>query len=101
MHKRGYTLVEVILALAILGILAAGLLPVFVSAFMQIVTAGERSETLHEAQNIAENAIYQGVEGNSDQITFTFSNNGSDPFQIELWGEFVENGTVELFIPKE
>ena len=57
MKNEGFTLVEVIVGMALLGILAVFFLPLFSSQYMKIFKTGDRSETTHEVVKEMERKI--------------------------------------------
>lgn len=98
-RKSGFTLLEVIIALAIIGILAAGFLPVFFSAYLQIIDAGKRSKELNIAQDLNESIIMQTADVSTDELNFEFKDiNGQNPVTVVITGELVENGSLPIFI---
>lgn len=60
-RKRGFTLVEVILAIAILSIVVVFMTPVLLSGFRQIVLSGDRSKTGKEAVAAIEGDLASGI----------------------------------------
>lgn len=100
--KAGYTLIEVIIALGILGILAAGFLPVFFSAYLQIINSGHRSNELNNAQDLSESQIMEGATVTSDSISFIFTDSsGNNPVTVQISGEYVQNDPLQMFLPEE
>lgn len=77
--KKGMTLIEVIISMAIIGIIAISMLSMFTSAFVFITRAGNTSEALFQAHKQIETILTQ----NSAAVT---------PTDIEL--EFSSDGTV-------
>lgn len=55
-NRRGLTLVEVILTLAIIGIMAVTFLTIFNSSLLNIVRAGVRTDSVNRAELDLENA---------------------------------------------
>ena len=53
-RKRGITLVEIILAMAIIGILAVGFLPVFAFSMLQTSQSGQRTQALYDIKSVVE-----------------------------------------------
>lgn len=60
-HHKGLTLVEVIVSLAIIGIIAVSLLPMFTSGFANMMSTGRRTNAMnHDAQKYMDQ-IYSGA----------------------------------------
>ena len=95
--KKGMTLVEVLLSIAIIGILSIIIFPVFTSAFMIITRAGTKSETIYQDQNIVEDKILLGATSEASTINIVFSGISFPAVN----GEIVTNGEIKVFIPKE
>lgn len=65
-QKRGMTLLEIIIAIAILGVLLASFLSMFTSGFSQIFKMGSKTTAVSDAQDIIE-TVY-----NAQDISDTF-----------------------------
>ena len=59
--RRGLTLLEIILSLALLGIIVVAFLGVFTSGFVTIVTMGNKSRAAVEAQTILDRVYSEAV----------------------------------------
>lgn len=104
-NNRGMTLIEIVIAIAILGIMSIGLLTMFTSSFKFIVNAGDRSEATFNTQSQAEQALNMK---NSDPLApglqIVFPSDGSS---ITAPGDVIhkshtENGAtanVDIFQP--
>lgn len=57
MKKRGFTLVELIISIAIIAILLVTLMTSFAGSFNQVFTNGSRTKAVFEAQNKIDNII--------------------------------------------
>lgn len=81
-RNSGLTLVEVILALAILGILAMSFLTVFTNSFSNIAAMGNRTNAISEAQAIMD-SIYEAdkITLNATVIDTILTTNGFSNFQ--------------------
>ena len=95
--QKGLTLIEVLLSFAILAILTLAILPQFASALRGIVKAGNRSNTIYQSQNEAEDKIFQGAASTANSMTIVFP--GGVPVTVTVQGENVTKGDVKIFIP--
>jgi len=71
--NKGVTLVELILAIAILGMVAVSILPMFSSGFTHIARAGQRTEVTfinHREIEKELNSNNQNLSGDSIEIEF-------------------------------
>lgn len=50
-NKKGFTLVEVIVAIAVLGIIAIAMLPIFSTSIKSISRSGQRTNNIRELQD--------------------------------------------------
>jgi len=97
LHKqKGFTLIEVLLAITILSILAITFLPIIAGSFQQIVAVGQRSQKLYQAQNRMEVSIVDEVVFKSAEIPIIMENSGKT-FHIK--GGMVEADQLQTFIP--
>lgn len=106
-NKRGLTLIEVLVSMAILGFIAVALLSMFTSAFMWIHSAGDKSIAVSEAQGDLEGMIASGeayeYEEDEEGLQITFQ--GGQSFKvpggvIQSYQEFRDkNSELETFIP--
>lgn len=65
MDNKGLTLIEVIISVAILGILALAFLNIFSNNATNIFSAGDKTENIYEAQKKIDNTIrdiYYGID---------------------------------------
>lgn len=62
-NKKGITLIEIIIAIAILSIVVIVFLTVFSFGFKSIVTAGDRTSDMFEVQSNIENSLTQKYNG--------------------------------------
>lgn len=100
--NKGMTLIEVILAMAIFGIIASGFLALFTSSLVWIFGAGDRGEAYSMAQSDVESSIAAGDAYATDDLEITF--NGEN---YKIQGGLVEsnqtvnqkNSTLKTFVP--
>ena len=106
--RRGFTVVEAIVAIAILGLVASSLIPLMVQGFSEVFVAGGRIRAVHEAQQAIDTKARSGTSGSGDSLTITFPGNESKNIgsisgeEIEVPIEIVPGRTasVTAFIPK-
>lgn len=100
-RKSGFTLVEIILALALFAILAIAFVPAFVSAFRWITDAGKQSNAIYNSQNSLEDIVSEwigsGVVGSTSNINLEF-NDGGTTTSVPLVVEDFVNGDMEMFL---
>lgn len=69
-QKGGFTLVEVIIGILLIGIIALSLIPVFSYSFVNIYSSGNRTDYTYQNQSIIETD--QATNPEIDNITFIF-----------------------------
>lgn len=103
-HKlnNGFTLVEIILSIAILGIIAVAFLPIFTTGIKGIANSGSRSKSSYQAQDAIELKQSIGASSTSAPLTIVFPNpNPSEAsINVQMNGEIVTNGSMNSFVPK-
>lgn len=57
MNNRGFTLVEVIISMALVGILAISFIPIVTTQYVNIYKSGDKSEATYKALEDVENQI--------------------------------------------
>lgn len=101
-NRKGMTLLEIILAFAILGIILVAFLSMFTSSFVWINDAGDMGKAYSKSQEDIETRIATGEAINSSDLVITF-----DGVKYEIAGGLIEtNQTVrrktsrlEMFVP--
>jgi len=71
LSRSGMTLIEVIISMAILGILSVVFLTIFTSGYIGVSSAGKRTEVGYEAQKAIEELIISG-DTETETITIFF-----------------------------
>ncbi len=103
-NNSGMTLLEIIIAIAILGIMSIGLLSMFTTSFKFIANAGNRSIATYDAKSLVESALNQkNTDSLAPGITIKFHDNSTitAPGKV-LQKTHTENGAtsdVYLFQP--
>ncbi len=101
-NRKGLTLIELIVAMAIFGVIAVALIPVFTSSLIWIHGAGDKGEAYSIAQDDVEGRIATGDSYYSDDISLKFD--GKD---YSIRGGLVEttqivngkNSNLKTFVP--
>lgn len=89
-HKaNGYTLVEVIIALAMIGILSVAFLSIFTSGYRSVIKTGQRAVAAYGSQQLLSQKVVdaEGLsvdEYTEDTITFTFKGGPSIDIDVHL-----------------
>lgn len=95
-NRSGMTLVEVIVSIAILGILAVAFLPAFSTGIRFIISNGDRIKEMYSDQDSIERRIAQGATSDTATMTIVFPSK-----TIEVKGENVSCGSFNLFLTKK
>ena len=77
--NNGFTLVEIIISITLLGIIAIAVFPVFSNIFNSIFSAGDKTVATYQAQ---QDIINDLESGSGSSTTVTFSNGGSIDIDI-------------------
>ena len=57
MNEKGFTLIEVMISILLVGILAMSFIPIFASQFANVYRSGDKSEATYDALEKVENKI--------------------------------------------
>lgn len=101
-ENKGLTLIELVVSMAIFGIIAVVFLSVFSSSIMWIFGAGDKGEAYSNAQQDIEESIASGDSYNSEDISLNF-----DGKEYSIRGGLVEStqkvnskdSTLKTFVP--
>lgn len=80
---KGMTLIEIIISIAILGILAVSFLSMFMMGFSGITSAGNRSKAEYAAQTKVEENLSTETSSGSDKLTIYFQGSTSDKIEVQ------------------
>lgn len=95
-NQKGFTLIEIILTITMLGILTIGLLSLFLYGYKYITMAGEKSKTVFENQEDTEDLIaQQGSSGSNLTIAITFPGASA----VNVSGVQTTEGSLINFLP--
>lgn len=97
--NTGFTLIEVILSIAILGIIAAAFIPVFTGGFKGIIFAGEVKTGMFNSQDTIEQQISAETKtGSSVNVAITFpAVSGKSQYNISRNAITATDGSYLLF----
>ena len=95
-HSKGFTLVEIILAIAILAILVVVFLPIMTMSYSHIMKTGRKSQKLYQAQNVMEISIVDEDVFKAAEIPI--KQEGKDPIWV-IKGGLVEADQLQTFLP--
>lgn len=102
--QRGFTLVEVMVAIVILGIAIGSILLMYSNAIKGVSAAGRRSEALHGAEAAIAEKVAAGAASTADQLSIVFP--GMDGISLSGKSEIATGTsqgrtvTITAFIPK-
>lgn len=71
-NHRGFTIVEILVALSILSLVIFSFSPLISNSFSNIFTAGRKSNALYQAQKQMENKFAQGTTEDTSIQTISF-----------------------------
>lgn len=103
-NQNGLTLIEVIVSLAILGIMIVAYLTVFTSGFTGIMRAGHRTEAAYGAQqDMTQKIMKSSTFVRNDDITLTFDDGTSVTLDVSFMKSIVDvnrnTSVMESFVP--
>jgi prepilin-type N-terminal cleavage/methylation domain-containing protein len=96
--KDGFTLIELMVAVTILVIVAAGFIGLFTTGFFGVASAGIKSKNITITQENLERKINVGATGN-DFLTITFPDSSTVSVNGEIVTRSQDNVTILTFIP--
>lgn len=109
--RKGYTLIETILAVTILAIICVGMMPMLTSSLNMIKTSGQRNIAQYTSQKAVEDYI-AGNNNNFPNTTLKITsqdiilNFGGNSFTVagskvdSIYNDGKQSFTVTTFIPK-
>lgn len=97
-NSKGFTLVEIIVAIALLAIMAVVFLPIMTMSYSHIVKTGKKSQKLYEAQNIMEISIVDEEVFKAAKIPIKQKDKASDT-TVFIKGGIVEADKLQTFLP--
>lgn len=95
-NHSGMTLVEIIVALAIVGIIAVGFLPMFSNGIKFLVNNGNQIKGMYTNQNTIEKKISQDLNSGADTMSIVFPDK-----TISVIGENLTIDSYNVFVTKK
>lgn len=96
-HQQGFSVVEIIISLAVIAMLAIYIIPFLTNSFLGISNIGNRSKALYQAQNVLENLTDKNnTAGTGKKIII--NNEWEIEGKIKTVAVPVNNNSIKLFI---
>ena len=95
-NHSGMTLIEIIVALAIVGIIAVGFLPMFSNGIKFLVNNGNQIKGMYTSQNTIEQKISQNINTEAVTMNIVFPDK-----TISIKGENLTIESYNLFVTKK
>lgn len=91
---NGFTMVEIIISMALFAILAVGFMALFANSFRMVVETGEQEDVMYNRQSVIEQKIAEQPVATTMPLVITF---GGVP--VNASGKvYIEDG-LTLFVP--
>ena len=102
--SKGFTLIEVVISMALIGIVIVSFLNIFTTGFMGIVRSGHRADAAYQSQQEMTNKLIQENSFiDATSISYNFSGGPTITVDVSIMeAETVVNGNVskmKSFIP--
>ena len=103
--EHGFTLLEVLVAIVVLGLAVGSILLVFSNSVTWLWAAGQRSEALNAAETGIAQKLAEGPKSDDDELSIEFPGAG----KMTVKGELAEatgtsgnqSSTITAFLPEE
>lgn len=96
-NKKGFTLVEVIIAMAIAGIIAVTFIPLLTSQYVNIAKTGDKSKATYNAIEEAEKDVIKLKNGKEDKVKGDIDGNG----KVEIPSLNIDQDVDTVTVTKE
>lgn len=107
--SKGFTLVEVLVSIAMIAIAIIAIIPLFNGSFSNIINSGKKSGAIAVAQKNIEDALKNGTSLSTDTMNLTFKRTGYSDMILAIPGQKVDvtyaysniTGSLSVFVPKK
>jgi len=89
-NKKGFTIVEVLVAMALLSLAAVAFIALMSFSVSSIFLAGEKSEKIFDAQGEIESEISAQMPSGDDEVKINFTGAFTDADDLTITGEKLE-----------
>lgn len=104
-YDKGFTLIEVLVALSILLIISIAFLTLFASSYSDIAVSGMKNKGLYEVQQMIEQTISSGTPNGDKELIISFP---GVPQPVKVSGSIQseevtvrdKNISISVFVPK-
>jgi prepilin-type N-terminal cleavage/methylation domain-containing protein len=106
MSKNGFSLIELLVSIALLTIMAIGFMPLLTSSYTGIFSSGDKNKVIDQAQKEIEQLFYTGSD-EEEELSVVFID--VDTIEFKIPGEYIniektygdgKSVTFDVFIPK-
>lgn len=92
-NKKGMTLIEIIIAIAIMGIITVSFLNIFASGYIGILSGGKHTKVAYDGQKQVENSILNSTSSHPQTLNITFTDSAST--QVETQGNAIVEEVID------
>lgn len=107
-NEKGFSLMELLVSLAIIVIIIISMIPLFNGTLVNIINSGKKSASISTAQKSLEDAIEAGTSESTYSLDFVFKAEGSPNVNLSIPGVKVDTtynfggaaNNITVFVPK-
>jgi prepilin-type N-terminal cleavage/methylation domain-containing protein len=107
--NKGFTLVEILVSIAMIAIAIIAIIPLFNGSFSNIISSGQKSGAIAVAQKNIEDALENGTSLSTYTMNLTFKSAGYSDMVLTIPGQKVDvtytysniSGSLSVFVPKK
>lgn len=96
MNEKGFTLVEVIIALVLVGIIAVSFIPVLSGEYVNIYKTGDKSQATYKASERIENKVSSIKQENPKGKEITQTDREKEEFEANKKGENSKYSDIKI-----